>query len=73
MILAGIYRDECCDNHLNYSRSDNYGATFTNIESNLDPDHELDPLLWVDFYISPTNKNIVSDTSSYPLTLEVQQ
>ncbi|KAL5471537.1 hypothetical protein EMCRGX_G029661 [Ephydatia muelleri] len=43
----------------NLYRSSNYGATFTNIESQLDPS-DRNPLLWPYFYTSTTNNNFLA-------------
>ena len=40
-------------------RSLDYGVTFDNIESNLDPNAN-NPLLWYSFFVSPVNKNMVN-------------
>ena len=40
-------------------RSLDYGVTFDNIESNLDPNAN-NPLIWYSFFVSPVNKNMVN-------------
>ena len=47
-------------------RSLDYGASFTNIEANLDPSVS-DPILWLGYYISDFNKNMVSGTATVGL------
>ena len=44
-------------------RSEDYGESFQQIDSQLDPQTE-DPLLWRSFFVSPVNKNLVSFTQN---------
>ena len=45
-------------------RSTNYGTSFTQIDSHLDPNNP-NPVLWWNFYVSPINKNMVCSPCWY--------